>query len=105
VSKPGGLSRNGIHNALYLPVKNANYICIVINMRFIWYTSFKIRLLDPPLSDLGNVQAQELAAELSRANSLSDRPITRVVTSPFLRCVETANPIAGESITINISVA
>ena len=47
---------------------------------------------DPVLSDLGRKQAEQTARVIFAA---SKHPITRVVTSPFVRCLETANPIAG----------
>ena len=43
-----------------------------------------------PLDDHGRLQAAGLA-EL-----LSDRPLTRAVTSPYLRCVQTLEPFAQE---------
>ena len=53
------------------------------------------RINDPCLSDLGNTQAAEMAQALVSEGSRPDRAVTSIVTSPFLRCVETANPIAG----------
>jgi len=49
---------------------------------------------DPPLSDLGNLQASEMAKALV-SEGRPDRRVTSIISSPFLRCLETANPIAG----------
>lgn len=43
---------------------------------------------DPPLSARGRAQAEALARRLAR------EPLAHVFSSPFLRCVETASPIA-----------
>jgi broad specificity phosphatase PhoE len=43
---------------------------------------------DPPLSALGQSQAVALAAQLSQV------PIERIFTSPFLRTIQTADPLA-----------
>jgi broad specificity phosphatase PhoE len=43
---------------------------------------------DPPLSDLGHSQAISLGEQLHQA------PIDRIFTSPFLRTIQTADPIA-----------
>lgn len=50
------------------------------------------RLHDPVLSDLGHIQAQETASAIHAA----DPTVTRVISSPFLRCIQTSNPIAGK---------
>lgn len=47
-----------------------------------------LRPYDPPLSPEGRRQAEAMAARLARA------PIAQLFSSPFLRCVETAAPIA-----------
>jgi phosphohistidine phosphatase SixA len=41
-----------------------------------------------PVDDGGQAQATGLV------DSLADRPLTRVLTSPYLRCVQTAEPLA-----------
>lgn len=46
------------------------------------------RPFDPPLSALGHAQAERVAARLAR------EPIRYLFSSPFLRCLETAAPIA-----------
>jgi broad specificity phosphatase PhoE len=43
---------------------------------------------DRPLTNLGKVQSKSLAVELAA------RPVVRVLTSPFTRCVETVQPLA-----------
>lgn len=43
---------------------------------------------DAPLTAEGHMQAQRLAAQLA------PHPITRVVSSPWLRAVDTARPLA-----------
>lgn len=48
---------------------------------------------DPCLSDLGRIQAQETGAAIFSR----DKKISRVISSPFLRCIETSNPIAGHA--------
>ena len=56
-----------------------------------------IRPLDPPLSELGKKQALEMAeAVLLDSLASQSRPITRIISSPFLRCIETANPLAAK---------
>lgn len=53
---------------------------------------------DPPLSDLGNLQASELAAAILKENKIRpERAVSRIITSPFLRCIETANPLANQT--------
>jgi 8-oxo-dGTP diphosphatase len=42
-----------------------------------------------PLTKNGRAQAEELAKRLK------DRPITRIVSSPYVRCVQTVEPLAG----------
>ena len=44
---------------------------------------------DRPLDDSGRVQAEKLAAWLRHL------PITRILTSPFPRCVQTVEPLAA----------
>jgi transcription factor C subunit 7 len=51
-----------------------------------------IHVHDPPLSDLGRRQAEELAN--AACHLFSDEPIHRILVSPFLRCIETATPLA-----------
>lgn len=53
-----------------------------------------VKIYDPPLSDMGNTMAHETAQALSSPN-FKHGPFDRIITSPFLRCIETANPIAG----------
>lgn len=53
---------------------------------------------DPVLSDLGNKQAMELGHYFKtlRENEKGlDFQSFKVLTSPFVRCIQTANPIAG----------
>ena len=50
---------------------------------------------DPVLSDLGRLQAEQTAAAIYAAATAAGQPVTRVLTSPFVRCVQTADPIAG----------
>lgn len=52
-----------------------------------WFLTAE-RRYDPPLSDDGFVQAQQLAKRLKREN------ITHIFASPFLRTVQTANAVA-----------
>ncbi len=52
-----------------------------------WFLTAE-RRYDPPLSDDGMVQAQQLA------NRLKDEKIDRIFASPFLRTVQTASAIA-----------
>ncbi|MCC5607073.1 histidine phosphatase family protein [Nostoc sp. CHAB 5834] len=52
-----------------------------------WFLTAE-RRYDPPLSDDGMVQAQQLARRLKKEN------ITRIFASPFLRTVQTANAVA-----------
>ncbi len=49
------------------------------------------RVADPPLTDLGREQAGHLAM---RVNSLK---LTRLITSPFLRTLQTADTISAET--------
>lgn len=51
-----------------------------------------IHVHDPPLSDLGRRQAEDLAKAVP--DLFSDVPIHRMVVSPFIRCIETATPLA-----------
>jgi broad specificity phosphatase PhoE len=55
------------------------------------------RLHDPPLStDVGSAQIQDLFAYFrSLRASEPELNLKKVLTSPFLRCISTANPIAG----------
>lgn len=46
--------------------------------------------LDPPLSDAGHVQAEELGDQIKEFASLKGGNFHVVVTSPYLRCVQTA---------------
>jgi 8-oxo-dGTP diphosphatase len=41
-----------------------------------------------PLDEIGRQQAEALAA------MLSDRPLARIVTSPYRRCIQTVEPLA-----------
>ena len=43
---------------------------------------------DPPLSELGQAQANDLSQQLSQAQ------VDRIFTSPFLRTIQTAHPLA-----------
>jgi broad specificity phosphatase PhoE len=52
-----------------------------------WFLTAE-RRYDPPLSDDGMVQAQQLARRLKREN------IAHIFASPFLRTVQTANAVA-----------
>lgn len=52
-----------------------------------WFNTAK-RRYDPPLSDDGLIQAQKLAQRLKNSN------IKHIFTSPFLRAIQTANPVA-----------
>jgi len=52
-----------------------------------WFNTAE-RPFDPPISDDGTVQAQQLAQRLQTEN------ITHVFASPFLRTVQTANQVA-----------
>ena len=52
-----------------------------------WFNTAE-RRYDPPLSDDGVVQAQELAARLK------NEAITQIFVSPFLRTIQTANEVA-----------
>lgn len=52
-----------------------------------WFNTAK-RRYDPPLSKDGLIQAQKLAQRLKNTN------IKHIFTSPFLRAIQTANPIA-----------
>ncbi|MGD1910353.1 MAG: histidine phosphatase family protein [Rivularia sp. (in: cyanobacteria)] len=53
-----------------------------------WFLTAK-RRYDPPLSDDGMIQAQQLAKRLKETN------ITHIFASPFLRTVQTASAIAS----------
>ena len=53
-------------------------------------------IFDPPLSDLGTAMALETAAAVNAISLPNGKPITKVISSPFLRCIQTANPIAGK---------
>ena len=57
------------------------------------------RLNDPPLSDLGMQQVGELGnffkSMACKASETNKSAISRIITSPFLRCIQTSNPIAG----------
>ena len=52
-----------------------------------WFLTAK-RRYDPPLSDDGMIQAQQLAKRLK------GKKITHIFASPFLRTIQTANAIA-----------
>jgi transcription factor C subunit 7 len=54
-----------------------------------------VRKKDPPLSDLGTTQAKELGAFFKELRKTEPDVISKIVTSPFLRCIQTADPIAG----------
>ena len=45
---------------------------------------------DPPLSDTGLVEAEELGVRLHRVAGELDADLHVVITSPYLRCVQTA---------------
>jgi 2,3-bisphosphoglycerate-dependent phosphoglycerate mutase len=49
------------------------------------------RIPDPPITDLGHEQARRLARRLSSLG------LTRVITSPFLRTLQTAEKIQSET--------
>jgi len=53
------------------------------------------RVNDPCLSDLGHQQAVETAQAVASENDRPDRRPTSIISSPFLRCIETSNPLAG----------
>lgn len=54
------------------------------------------RPLDPVLSDLGILQSIKLGTYFKEGiPSLQGPKITRCLTSPFVRCIQTINPIAG----------
>jgi transcription factor C subunit 7 len=56
---------------------------------------------DPPLADRGLVMAQETANAIGDQLAgqgdacMNGKPVDFVLASPFLRCIQTANPIAG----------
>ena len=52
------------------------------------------RPLDPVLSDLGLHQSI-LLGKFFEEKKKQGKKVTRVVTSPFVRCIQTCNPIAG----------
>jgi len=52
------------------------------------------RPLDPVLSDLGNIQAGYLGRHFRQLRD-SGKKISKVISSPFVRCIQTCNPIAG----------
>jgi len=54
------------------------------------------RQYDPVLSDLGRQQAEQTASTLAAVCAAAGEPITKVITSPFVRCIQTADPIAGK---------
>jgi len=57
---------------------------------------------DPPLSSLGHQQARELAAYLAK------KGITRILVSPYLRALQTAQPLAhatGVPLLVDFAVA
>ena len=58
------------------------------------------RFGDPPLSDLGHQQAREtgafLDAFISKASPLINASNFKVLCSPFLRCIQTANGILSQ---------
>lgn len=58
------------------------------------------RINDPPLSELGRLQVSEVGAFIRGV----DPNISRVLTSPFLRCIETADPIAAQFLGCKISI-
>jgi len=51
-------------------------------------------LNDPVLSDLGKQQATQMALAIKTASG--EKLLTRVLTSPFIRCIQTADPLAGQ---------
>ena len=53
------------------------------------------RPLDPVLSDLGIKQSTELGAYFASLPSAEKSRIKEVYSSPFVRCIQTCNPIAG----------
>lgn len=63
-----------------------------------------VHVHDPPLSELGHRQAEDLAAAVHLFN---DEPVHRMLVSPFARCIETATPLAnklGHSLCIDDSL-
>ena len=55
---------------------------------------------DPPLSLLGEIMAHEtgraIEADIAKRRCDQTKPSsTQVISSPFLRCIQTSNPIAG----------
>ncbi|TAF50384.1 MAG: histidine phosphatase family protein [Oscillatoriales cyanobacterium] len=52
-----------------------------------WFNT-AVRRYDPPLSEDGEIQAQQLA------DRLRPEPIRQIVASPFRRCVQTAHAVA-----------
>ena len=52
-----------------------------------WFNTAR-RRYDPPLSDDGFIQAQELGTRLKNQN------ISHIISSPFLRTIQTANEVA-----------
>ena len=52
-----------------------------------WFNTAK-RRYDPPLSEDGLIQAQELGQRLKNSN------ISHIISSPFLRTIQTANEVA-----------
>ena len=54
------------------------------------------RLHDPPLSRLGIQQAMETSSEIKKYELANNMKVSRIITSPFLRCIETSNPIANK---------
>lgn len=59
-----------------------------------WEVRDPVQLNDPVLSQLGRKQAVQTAEEVLEASARLGRPVERVITSPFVRCIETSNCIA-----------
>ena len=47
------------------------------------------------MSDLGTTQAKELGEFFKELRKTEPEIIKKVITSPFLRCIQTADPISG----------
>lgn len=71
---------------------SGRHVLLVRHGRTVLNASGRLRgLLDPPLDEVGQIQAFELAQQLAYA-----RPV-RVVSSPLQRAVQTALPLCGRA--------
>lgn len=59
-----------------------------------WEARGPVQLNDPVLSQLGRKQAIQMAETVTSVSARLGRPVERVVTSPFVRCIETSNCVA-----------